>query len=575
MADRWGGKVRLALALAVALLALAPASIRAGSGEETQPERDRRMAWWREARFGMFIHWGVYSLPGRGEWVMHSQKIPLAEYEKLVPQFNPVKFNAREWVQLAKDAGQRYIVMTSKHHDGFCMFDSKLTDYDIMSTPFRRDVLKELADECHRQGMRICWYHSVLDWHHPDYLPRCEWDERPTQNASYDRYIEHMKGQLRELLTGYGRIGVLWFDGGWEHSPEEHHADEVVELIRSLQPGIIINNRTRLPQDFDTPEQRIPPAGMRNRDWETCMTINHSWGYNQHDRNHKSVSDLIRKLAEVASKGGNSLLNVGPRPDGTIQPEHAERLRAVGRWLEANGESIYGTTAGPFKRLPWGRCTAKPGRLYLHVFEWPEGGPLLVPGLLSPVETAYLLTDPAHTPLEVSRSAEGVLIPLPAEAPDPADTVIVLQIEGEPDAVNVVKPGEDGTVALKAVDATLHGRTFRIESRSEEGDIGYWMDPEDWVEWDFKVNAPGRFAVHVAYSCTDGTGGSEYAVLIGGQEVIGKVRDTGSWDDFITEQIGTVDLGTAGTHKLVLRPVEMPHHAVMNLEAVVLKPMGE
>lgn len=270
-----------------ALSLAAPAMASAQLSPETQDQRDARMAWWREAKFGLFIHWGLYSVPagtwkgkqgeGVGEWLMFGQKIPVPEYEQLIPQFNPVKFNAAEWVRLAKAAGQKYIVITSKHHDGFALFDSKVSDYDIMATPFKRDVMKELADEAHRQGIKICWYHSILDWHHPDYLPRGAgsprpWDTRPTMGASLDRYLEYMKGQIRELLTNYGKIGILWFDGGWEHTPRELRSQEVVDMIRSLQPEIIINDRIMIPQDYDTPEQYIPATGIKGRDWETCMT---------------------------------------------------------------------------------------------------------------------------------------------------------------------------------------------------------------------------------------------------------------------------------------------------------------
>ena len=414
--------------------------------KEFKEEKDTRMAWWREAKFGLFIHWGLYAIPagvwkavkidGAGEWIMFNAKIPVPEYEPLVQKFNPLKFKAKEWVRIAKEAGMKYIVITSKHHDGFCLFDSHLSDYDIMSTPFKRDILKELAAECHSQGMRICWYHSILDWHHPDYLPRGEgsprpWDTRPKDKANLNRYLDYMKGQLEELLTNYGEIGVLWFDGGWEHKPEELRAEEIVGFIRKLQPQIIINNRINIPQDFDTPEQEIPATGIPGRDWETCMTMNDTWGFKIHDQNWKSDKDLIQKLVDIVSKGGNFLLNVGPTAEGLIPDASVERLASMGRWLRTNGESIYGAKASVFPKLEWGRCTVKPGRLYLHVFNWPEAK-LHVPRVASKIKKAYFLMDEKRSPLSVLQSEDEVSISLPDQAADPIDTVIVLEIEGKP-----------------------------------------------------------------------------------------------------------------------------------------------
>ena len=421
---------------------------------ETKAQHDARMAWWREAKFGMFIHWGLYAIPAgvwkgkpvktAGEWIMYGAHIPVSEYEPLVHQFNPVKFDADRWVQIAKNAGMKYIVITTKHHDGFCLFDSKLTDYDIMSTPFKRDIMKEMADACHRQDIKICWYHSILDWHNPDYLPRGPgskrpWDTRPTAGADFNRYLDYMKGQLRELLTNYGPIGVLWFDGGWEHSAQELHSNEIVAMIRSIQPNIIINNRIRIPQDFDTPEQKIPATGIPGRDWETCMTMNHTWGYKSTDHDWKSTEDLIHKLIDIVSKGGNFLLNVGPTAEGVIPKASVKRLAAIGDWMKVNSESIYGTTASPFPDLKWGRCTVKPGTLFLHVFDWPSNGKLMVPGLENTVDKAYLLADPSQKPLQSTREGNNVVVNLPAKAPDAVASVVVLEIKGAPEVAKTAK----------------------------------------------------------------------------------------------------------------------------------------
>jgi alpha-L-fucosidase len=426
---------------------------------ETKAERDQRMKWWRDARFGMFIHWGIYSVPagewkGRtdhAEWIRESGQIPLEQYEQFVKQFNPVKFNADQWVRIAKNAGAKYIVITTKHHDGFCLFDSKYTDFDIMSTPFKRDIMKELSDACRRQGIQICWYHSIMDWHHPDYLPRRKWEQRSAEGANFDRYVAYLKNQLRELTSHYGHIGVLWFDGEWESTWNHERGQDLYDYVRGLDPKIIVNNRVdkgrsgmagltkegSFTGDFGTPEQEIPATGMPGVDWETCMTMNDHWGYNKHDHHWKSKEDLIRKLADIASKGGNFLLNVGPASEGLIPPASVERLEAMGRWMKTNGDSIYGTSASPFAKLAWGRCTQKPlvggkTRLYLHVFNWPKDGALAVPGVENEIAGAYLLSDPGHRQVATAHRKGGVVVTVPKTCPDPIDTVVVLDLEGTP-----------------------------------------------------------------------------------------------------------------------------------------------
>ncbi|MBI5095279.1 MAG: alpha-L-fucosidase [Candidatus Hydrogenedentes bacterium] len=555
---------------------------------ETKEQRDKRMAWWREAKFGMFIHWGLYAVPGgvwkgknienaAGEWIMFGGQIPVAEYEPLVKQFNPVKFDAKEWVRIAKDAGCKYITITSKHHDGFCLFDSKLTDYDVMSTPFKRDIMKELADECHKQGIKICWYHSILDWHHPDYLPRGAgsprpWDTRPVDGANLDRYLDYMKGELRELLTNYGQIGVIWFDGGWEHKPEELHSEEVTKMIRSIQPDIIINDRINIPQDFNTPEQNIPETGIPGRDWETCMTMNDTWGFKTNDTKWKSNETLIRYLVDIASKGGNFLLNVGPTAEGLIPQASVERLAAMGQWMKVNGDAIYGTTASPFKHLGWGRCTVKPGVLYLHVFDWPADGKLVAAGLKNAVKKAYLLSDAKKTALEAKNTPDGVAITVPAKAPDPIASVIALEIEGAPNVVDTPIPQlADGSVSLGAADAVVHGKTAKFESGNGKDNIGFWTDPKDTVSWEFNLSKAGKYQVAVTYACEPAAAGAEFTIECGGKKVDGKVTETANWGKYKTEPVGVIELAKTGKQTLTVAPKSAPHGAVMNLKSVVLK----
>ncbi|MCP4607403.1 MAG: alpha-L-fucosidase [Planctomycetes bacterium] len=430
-----------------------------GTGQKRPLSKDERMEWWRDARFGMFVHWGLYAvpagqwegkkIPGIGEWIMERADIPVSEYEPLAQQFNPVKFNADEFVGIAKNAGMKYIVITSKHHDGFCLWDSEVTDYDIIdATPFKRDILKELSKACKKQGIKLCFYHSIMDWHHPDaqrpFYPN--YNDKEKSNPNFARYVEnYMKPQLKELITKYGPLGVLWFDGEWIKDWTEPQGKDLFNYVMSLQPNIIINNRVgkgrkgmeglnkadqEYAGDFGTPEQQIPATGLPGVDWESCMTMNDTWGYKSYDDNWKSNKVLIQNLADIASKGGNFLLNVGPTAEGLIPKASVERLAAIGEWMKVNRESIYGTTASPLGKLPWGRCTAKPGKLYLHVFDWPTNLRLEVPGLKNQVKKAYLLSDRTRIRLSVRRVLKDkVIVRIPREAPDAVNTVVVLEIK--------------------------------------------------------------------------------------------------------------------------------------------------
>jgi alpha-L-fucosidase len=454
---------------------------------------DSRMQWWREARFGMFIHWGLYAIPagewqGRtshAEWIRDTARIPVAEYEKFRDQFNPVKFNADEWVRTAKEGGVRYIVITTKHHDGFCLFDSQYTDWDVMSTPFKRDIMKELVAACRRNGIRIGWYHSIMDWHHPDYLPRRGWElaNRPTTGTDFDRYVQYLKNQVREILTNYGPIDIMWFDGQWEATWTHERGLDLYQYVRSLQPSIIVNNRVDkgggeyqmtktggFAGDFGTPEQEVPPTGLPGVDWETCMTMNDHWGYNSHDHNWKSVPTLIRMLSDIASKGGNLLLNVGPTAEGVIPAPGVERLQAIGHWLQANGEAIYGTTTSPFPSLPWGRATQKAlaggnTRLYLHVFDWPKDGRLVVEGLFNQSRTAFLLADATRKPLKVAREKTALVISVPVAAPDPTNTVVVLDLPGRPDVSLPPSITAPTSIFIDELALTVASPRDRIELR--------------------------------------------------------------------------------------------------------------
>ncbi|MFB9057344.1 alpha-L-fucosidase [Mariniflexile ostreae] len=421
---------------------------------------DERMEWWRDSKFGMFIHWGAYSIIGgeRGtkiagggaEWAMDKLDYTVEEYEKFPEMFNPVMFDADAWVTMAKNAGMKYIVLTSKHHEGFGLWDSKVSDYDVMDTsPFKRDIVKELAEACKKQDIKFCLYYSIVDWHHPqaqgNLFPNyniSQHDDPSVVNPEFPKYYEnYMKPQIGELLRNYGDIGVVWFDGDWISDYTTEMGKDLYKYIRDIQPNTIVNNRVDKGRtgmdgmnnqpgvfagDFGTPEQEIPDTGI-DSDWEACMTMNGSWGYKPSDNNWKSSEDLIQKLVDIVSKGGNFLLNIGPDGFGRFPSESIRRLNAMGEWTKKNGEAVYGASASPYEKPKWGRYTTKDGVLYAHVFDWPKDGLLKLNKDIK-VKKATILTAPKAELTTLATSRE-VLVDVPMLAPDATVTVVKIELK--------------------------------------------------------------------------------------------------------------------------------------------------
>ena len=413
--------------------------VSAQASDPIAPERLAARQWFRDAKFGMFVHWGVYSLLGAGEWVMQNRPIPVARYEWLATTFNPVKFDAKEWVALAKAAGVRYLTITARHHDGFSMFASRASRYNITDwAGYRSDPLQQLAEECRRQGIRLFFYYSQLDWHHPDYWPRGSTGRatgRP-ESGTWSRYLDFMDAQLEELLTGYGPIGGIWFDGMWDKPGADWRLERSYALIHRLQPGaLIVPNHHQAPlpgEDVQTFEQDLPGANTAGFNTtaigalplETSLTMNQSWGFNLTDTSFKSLRELIHYLVRAAGNDANLLLNIGPRPDGTIQPEAVERLRGIGTWLEGFGASVYGTRGGPFPPRPWGVSTQRGDSVFVHVLEWPDRV-LALPPLEGRVLSANMLDTGRR--VEVSVTGQGLTLTLPSGGLEQPDRVIVLQ----------------------------------------------------------------------------------------------------------------------------------------------------
>lgn len=563
------------------------------AGEPSATEQ--KLDWFRDAKFGMFIHWGPYSqLAGEwngkevpvgkeAEWIMNWLKIPVKEYRELARKFNPVKFNAWELVRLAKATGMKYIVITAKHHDGFAMYHSKASPYNIFDwTPFKRDPLKELSQACAEEGIKFCIYYSHReDWEHPggygnnwDY--ENEWGEDLYDHGKFKKYIEEKaKPQLRELLTNYGPVGLVWFDRGM-YTPEQ--GKEFVNLVKELQPATLVNSRVgnysqELLGDYQSmSDNGMPPGGLKEY-WESAQTLNKTWGFSKFDTLWKSPETVIRNLVKIISSGGNYLLNIGPKGNGEIPNATVEIFRKVGPWVERNAESLYGTTASPFGELAWGYCTAKGSKLYLFVRDWPKDGVLTVPGLQNTITSAHLLLNKS-TKLQVNQAEKQTHIYLPSKPTDSPITVLELNIDGSP---KVYPPLvlQDSTEAfeLDYAKAITHGKTMTRFNRKGGFHISKWTGPEDSIEWLIHVDKPGAFQVLIDYAANKESEGKPYEIKVGSYTFKTSVLYTGDWFDYRKFSVGYVEHLNPGDYTVTIQPKESDETYLMWLRSIKLNPV--
>lgn len=532
---------------------------------------DQKMEWWREARFGMFIHWGLYAkpagewkgerIPGISEWIMANAKIPVKEYEKLAETFNPDKYDAEEWVRLAKYAGMKYIVITAKHHDGFAMFQSKASKYNIVdATPFDRDPLKELAEVCDREGIRLGFYYSqAQDWHEPGgtYWNIEDGDPHWDPDLKREPLMNYINGkavpQVKEILENYGGLDILWWDTPRGMTEEAANA---LKALTDDYPKLITNNRLYRPWpgDFQTPEQHVPPTGL-DYDWEVCMTMNTSWGFKWYDEDWKSTEELIKMLVDVASKGGNFLLNVGPTATGEFPKASVERLKEMGYWMQKNGESVYGTSASPFFKLPWGRCTKKKEdgvtKLYLHVFDWPKDGLLKVPGLKGKVHDIYLLSNPEQH--FAWKFEDGDLhVHAPSVIFNEINTVVVVKIRGDITVTSNKPQLKEGSVLLPADFADIYnpgyGEHAVIKGSGSKSVVTNWIDARARLEWIFDAE-PGKYRVEVLMWNEEK---GEIEMNLGDRVVRAELPDTG--EEFELIKLGEIEITEGGEQVISLKP---------------------
>jgi alpha-L-fucosidase len=564
---------------------------------------DHRIQWWRTAKFGMFIHWGIYSTAG-GEWkgkkvsgyaehLMRKEKISRAEYLQLAHQFNPVKFNAEEWVQYAKKAGMHYLVITSKHHDGFAMYPSGVSDFNIhQQTPFQRDPMAELSAACKKYGLKFGFYYShAFDWEHPD-APGNDWEYKNPGGDSnlyggrewYDihpellvkakKYVDEKAiPQIQELIRKY-HPDILWFD-----TPQKLPLSEnirILKAIRSIDSTVVVNGRlVRFADsnfgDYKNTADRPAEFYPVNGDWEAIPTTNESYGYSKFDSSHKPVSHFIRLIANAASRGGNLLMNIGPKGDGSFDERDKKILRGIGEWMNKNRESIYGTKASPLPLHSWGVSTIKANKLYLHIFHWPGNGKLYISGLKSSIGNIYLLADPKKQFKFSKINGRDVIIQLPLKAIDTINTVIVVELKNklQTDSIRYVSAAIPVT-RLLAYDAVLHGDGFSFgDGKANRYYVEGWKTKDQNLTWNFRTTEAASFRLTIKYLAPEETAGGTYSISLDEKVIPGEVT-TDKETAVITRDLGIVSL-SPGIHKLSIFPLSINNSELMKLLEIQLQ----
>jgi alpha-L-fucosidase len=568
-----------------------------------------RVQWWEDMKFGMFIHWGAWSQTHRGRiWDMTDLESQ-AEGEKfleLYRTFNPVNFNPKEWARLAKEAGMKYVVFVTKHHDGFSNWDTAMTPLRVTnpdcpySASENPDIVRRIVDAYRAEGIAIGLYYSHIDWFHPDAkrYSRSNWEYDPElvdkDPDSWRRYVEFECAQVAELLNNYGKIDICWFDISWPfggngqkitHPVVRKDAFDLVKMIRETNPDIIINNRgVDIHGDFFTPEQRVPEQGLPGH-WEANLTISNGGGYwyRGPDSEYKTTEELVRMLVDIASKGGNFLMNVGPRPDGTLTPQEIDRLEGVGAWMKSNSDSIYGTTKTVFRDLGWGRCTVKGSNLYLHVFDWPKDGILKMRGLKNKALAAYFLAEEMTEPLlSMTQEKDDVFIRVGKKPLDPIDTVVVLAVDGVPNADRSIQAGFDDVIVLRSDEAAIEGETavFVYGHGTQRGDfIGEWTSASDSASWKFKVRDAGKYAVSIVYAAEEPGKKSPFKIRVGDQTLSGvtaftakpyTIKGSGIQRTFEDRPAGEVTFASSGMNTLSVKADKIDGKEFIKLKTVRL-----
>jgi len=571
---------------------IGPQGVIGPSGPEETINTASRMEWFSEVKFGLFVHWGPYSnLAGEwdgkrvgndrnSEWIMNFLQIPRDEYRELARQFNPVEFSAGDWVGLAKEAGMKYLVFTAKHHDGFAMYDSKVSGYNILDwTPFESDPMVELSAACRENDIRFGFYYSQReDWDEP-YAYGNTWDFAFDPEKNLDtfekKYLKtKAEPQLRELLTEYGIVDLIWFDRGLY---TQEQAEKLRELVSDLQPKCLVNGRignyhSELMGDFqELNDNGMPSSGIEEY-WETPQTLNDTWGYSRFDHNWKSSTEVIKRLVEIVSKGGNYLLNVGPDGLGRIPEPSREILKETGRWMQVYGESIYGTEASPLEAADWGFCTRKGEFLYLHITNWPDNSLLEVTGLLNRVKNARQLAEPEKN-LKVSVKEKYPLIDISNAAKDKHVTVIKLELDGQPRAVPPVVVQTAGKrLLLDYESAITEGKAVKRFNRKGGYHISGWQSGDDYVKWNLQVSGPGRYKVSIKYAALPAWAGQRFKVILGGNVLGAETQGTGDWYDYASFDLGSVNLGKGGTEVLEVRPEGPVRDLLMYFKEIILEP---